>query len=99
MDRYIGFPYPHFFLLIALLLLLIFPLLIILLAGSVTIAFSRLGIPVAIAYLLFWISFLGSSINLPVKRWQTEITEIREINFLESGTGYLFMEKEKAFWR
>lgn len=81
MDRYIGFPYPHFFLLIALLLLLIFPLLIILLAGSVTIAFSRLGIPVAIAYLLFWISFLGSSINLPVKRWQTEITEIREINF------------------
>ncbi len=81
MNRYIGFPYPHFFLLIALLLLLIFPLLIILLAGSVTIAFSRLGIPVAIAYLLFWISFLGSSINLPVKRWQTEITEIREINF------------------
>ena len=77
----VGFPYPHFFLLIALLLLLIFPLLIILLAGSVTIAFSRLGIPVAIAYLLFWISFLGSSINLPVKRWQTEITEIREINF------------------
>ena len=80
-NRYIGFPYAPFHLLIIILILLLLPLPLLILAGGVTLAFSRLGIPVAIAYLLFWISFLGSSINLPVKRWQTEITEIREINF------------------
>ena len=80
-NRYIWFPYAPFHLLIIILILLFLPLPFLMLAGGVTLAFTRLGIPVAIAYLLFWISFLGSSVNLPVKRWQTEISEIREINF------------------
>ncbi len=80
-GRYIGFPYSPSPFLIILIILLLLPLLLLLLAGGVTIAFARLGIPVALAYLLFWLSLLGSSVNLPVKRWQTEISEIREINF------------------
>ena len=80
-GRYIGFPYSSTPFLIILIILLLLPLLLLLLAGGVTIAFARLGIPVTLAYLLFWLSLLGSSVNLPVKRWQTEISEIREINF------------------
>ena len=80
-GRYIGFPYSPTPFLIILIILLLLPLLLLLLAGGVTLAFARLGIPVTLAYLLFWISFLGSSVNLPLKRWQTEISEIREINF------------------
>ncbi len=80
-NRYIWFPYAPLHLLIIVLILLLLPLPFLMLAGGVTLAFTRLGIPVAIAYLLFWISFLGSSVNLPVKRWQTEISETREVNF------------------
>ncbi|HOQ20498.1 MAG: DUF1614 domain-containing protein [Methanothermobacter sp.] len=81
MNKYHGFHHkiPSLFLFILLLLLL--PFLFIVFAGGVMLAFTRLGIPPTLAYTLFWVSLIGSSINIPIKEWTREVYQIREINF------------------
>lgn len=81
MDKYYGFHHriPSLFLFI--LLLLALPFLLLVFAGGVMIAFTRLGIPPTLAYTLFWLSLIGSSINIPIKEWTSEVYQIKEINF------------------
>jgi len=67
--------------LIFLFILLSLPFFLILFAGSVTIVFTRLGLSPAFAYAFFWLSFLGSAINIPVKKMESRIEEVGEINF------------------
>ena len=81
MKEYVKFPYAFPSLFIFLLFLFFLPFFFLLFAGSVTIVFARLGIPASIAYLLFWLSLIGSSINIPLKRWKSEVERIEEINF------------------
>ncbi len=78
-----GFRFHYTFssLLLFMFFLIFLPFFFLLFAGSVTIVFSRLGIPPIIAYMLFWFSFIGSAINIPIKKWESEIEEINEINF------------------
>lgn len=78
---YIRFHHAYTSLIFLMLFLLLLPILFILFASSITIAFSRLGIPPFIAYFLFWLSLIGSAINIPIKKWRSEIEEIGEINF------------------
>lgn len=81
MNKYHGFHHrgPSLFLFI--LLLLFLPFFFLVFAGSVMIAFTRLGIPPVLAYSLFWLSLIGSGINIPIKEWISEVEEIREIRF------------------
>jgi len=81
MNKYHGFHHRPVSLFLFILLLLFLPFLFLFFAGGVLIAFTRLGIPPALAYLLFWLSLIGSSINIPLKEWISEVEEIREINF------------------
>ena len=62
-------------------ILLLLPLFFILFAGGVTLAFTKLGIPAVLAYLLFWISFIGGSVNIPIKKWESNVGAYREVSF------------------
>ncbi|MBC7101025.1 MAG: DUF1614 domain-containing protein [Methanobacteriales archaeon] len=81
MNKYQGFHHRSQSLFLFILLLLFLPFLFLVFAGSVMIAFTRLGIPPPLAYSLFWLSLIGSSINIPIKEWISEVEEIREIRF------------------
>ncbi|AIF70045.1 membrane protein [Palaeococcus pacificus DY20341] len=66
-----------------LLLVLLLPILFFLFAGTITLAFQRLGLPLPVAYTLFWAALIGSFINLPI----TEVTsygpivKVKEVSF------------------
>jgi len=81
MNEYHGFHHKPISLFLFMLLLLLLPFFFLVFAGGVMIAFTRLGIPPALAYTLFWLSLIGSSINIPIKEWISEVEEIKEINF------------------
>ncbi|KPU63762.1 membrane protein [Thermococcus sp. EP1] len=67
MRRYFFLPLTLPFLIFLVLLL---PLLFILFASTITIAFQKLGLPLPVAFTLFWAALIGSFVNIP-------ITEIR----------------------
>ena len=66
-----------FFLIFFLMLFLIF------FTGAIVIAFQRLGIPWFLAYFLFWLSLIGSFINIPVgEMWsEKEIVRLDYVSF------------------
>ncbi|AEH24989.1 DUF1614 domain-containing protein [Pyrococcus yayanosii] len=63
------------------LFLILLPILLILFAGTIAGAFSKLGIPSTVAYTLFFASLLGSFINIPVGeiRSLVPVLRIREV--------------------
>ncbi|KAA0000426.1 MAG: DUF1614 domain-containing protein [Thermoplasmata archaeon] len=67
MRRYIFVPFafPFFILLFFFFFIIIF---------SIPHAFTKLGIPPFIAYLLFFISLLGSTVNIPIKEIERKAT-------------------------
>ncbi|MBC7119180.1 MAG: DUF1614 domain-containing protein [Methanobacteriaceae archaeon] len=81
MDRYFGFHHKFSSLLILIIILILLPFLFLFFAGGVMLAFTRLGIPASVAYLLFWTSLIGSAVNIPIKEWTSEVEQIKEINF------------------
>jgi len=64
MKRYFFLPLTLPFLILFILLL---PLLFILFASTITIAFQKLGLPLPVAFTLFWAALIGSFINIPIK--------------------------------
>lgn len=77
MRRYIFFPYalPSFFLLF----LVTFSLLFLFFFG-IPLAFTKLGIPPVLAYLIFILSLIGSSINIPIMEKEGKEIELQEIS-------------------
>jgi len=85
MNRYFSPPVTlPFFILLLSLFLIFFTLF----SSLVTAAFQRLGIPPAVAYLLFLSSILGSFINIPVaeERSYVPVLTVREVRFF--GVSY-----------
>jgi len=64
MKRYFFLPLTLPFLILFILLL---PLLFILFASTITIAFQKLGLPLPVAFTLFWAALIGSFMNIPIK--------------------------------
>lgn len=65
------------------LFLLLIPILFLLFAGTITLAFQKLGLPLPVAYTLFWASLIGSFINIPIAETRTyaPILKAREVSF------------------
>ncbi|ALM75057.1 DUF1614 domain-containing protein [Thermococcus barophilus] len=65
------------------LLLLLIPILFLLFAGTITLAFQKLGLPLPVAYTLFWASLIGSFINIPIAETKTyaPILKVKEVSF------------------
>ena len=78
MRDYIFFPYaPSFLLLLFILPFFIFFIFIF----GIPLAFSKLGIPPLIAYSIFFLSIIGSTINIPVKEVESKYFHLNEITF------------------
>ncbi|RLF78761.1 hypothetical protein DRN39_00165 [Thermococci archaeon] len=80
MRRYL---FPPLALPFIILLVFLLPLLFILFAGTITLAFRKLGLPLSVAYTLFWASLIGSFINIPVKEVTSyrPIARVKEVSF------------------
>ncbi|HIP88433.1 MAG TPA: DUF1614 domain-containing protein, partial [Thermococcus paralvinellae] len=72
----LSLPFLILFLLLMLTLFLLF-------AGTITLAFQKLGLPLPVAYTLFWASLIGSFINIPIAetRAYAPILKVREVSF------------------
>ncbi|WP_175058791.1 DUF1614 domain-containing protein [Thermococcus sp. 2319x1] len=80
MRRYFFLPLTLPFLVLLIFLLTI---LFILFAGTITLAFQKLGLPLPVAFTLFWASLIGSFINIPVKeiRSYRPIVRVAKVSF------------------
>lgn len=80
MKRYLFPPLALPFLLI---FLIILPILFFLFAGTITTAFSRLGLPAPVAYALFWAALIGSFVNIPIMELKSygPVVRVREVSF------------------
>ncbi len=70
------------FMVLALILFLL-PLFLVAFIGGVTLVFHKLGIPFFLAYILLWLSLIGSFINIPIKKIEsyTPIERFEKISF------------------
>ena len=80
MKKFLFLPLSLPFLILFLLLI---PILFLLFAGTITLAFQKLGLPLPVAYTLFWASLIGSFINIPIAETRTyaPILKVREVSF------------------
>lgn len=80
MRRYFFLPLTLPFLI---LLILLLPILFILFASTITLAFQKLGLPLPVAFTLFWASLIGSFINIPVKEIRSygPIVRVTKVSF------------------
>lgn len=80
MKKFLFLPLSLPFLLLFLMLI---SLLFILFASTITLAFQKLGLPLPVAYTLFWASLIGSFINIPVTETKTygPLVKVREVSF------------------
>lgn len=80
MRRYFFLPLTLPFLIFLVLLL---PLLFILFASTITIAFQKLGLPLPVAFTLFWAALIGSFVNIPVTEIRSygPIVKVAKVSF------------------
>ncbi|MBP8612754.1 MAG: DUF1614 domain-containing protein [Candidatus Atribacteria bacterium] len=77
--RYFYFPIGlPFFLILVFLFLLIYPLFILLFAGGIVEAFQRLGFNAVSGTLVFLLALVGSAINIPIKKINSETPLVEE---------------------
>lgn len=81
-------------------LFLVFLLFFTLFSSIVTVAFQRLDIPPAVAYILFLISLFGSFVNIPIaeERLHVPVVKVREVRFfgISYPVPYFELEEQKV---